>query len=93
MQNQKDFAAALGMLGDALLHLRELTPSEPQRHAADCVHAAKTTLQPMLGQPEPPYAAITALCFIAETVAHLRGQERDILPHTDAVRAWLSNRK
>lgn len=30
--------------------------------------------------------AIANLCFIAETVAHLQGRERDILPTVDKVR-------
>jgi len=30
---------------------------------------------------------LAELCFDAETVAHLKGYEREILPLTDAVRA------
>lgn len=35
-------------------------------------------------------AALQALAIVAESVAHLRGLEREILPATDAARAALS---
>lgn len=33
--------------------------------------------------------SIAKLCFIAESVAHLQGREREILEYTERVREWL----
>lgn len=39
------------------------------------------------------YKAIERAIFIAETVAHLQGKEREILPVTDAAREALDQLK
>lgn len=60
---------------------REQQPSDPVR--------------PWAHSPPKPVAlwtdveCIAYLCFVCETVAHLQGRERPILPVTDRVREWL----
>lgn len=42
-------------------------------------------------QLEEAIAHIKSLCFIAESAAHLRGLEREILPTTDAAREFIKS--
>lgn len=54
----------------------------------DAMFAALTGRDP--GDPDPaPTDSIEQICFVAESVAHMKGLERDILPHTERVREWL----
>lgn len=48
---------------------------------------APKTLSP--GQVSDLISMLTAVTFLAESVAHLRGLEREILPTTDMARALL----
>lgn len=56
-------------------------------------------VRPWLLQPPKPLVlwtdveCIAYLCLMCESVAHLQGHERAILPITDRVYAWLDNRE
>lgn len=56
---------------------------------------ASDPIRPWVQSPPKPVAlwtdveCIAYLVFMCETVAHLQGQERSLLPITDRVREWL----
>lgn len=69
-------------------------------HTARVVASTSAELQTFLNEPISGAQAISAelreslvaVTFAAESLAHLRGLEHDLLPHTDKVRAFLDER-